>query len=54
MKQSQFVGTTFWFLLQELSPPLHSFKGLKETEQYLAQYGQEWVGLRLGLWIVTV
>lgn len=31
-EESQFVGTRLWFLLQEPSPPLHSFMGLKDAE----------------------
>lgn len=42
MQQSYFVGTSFWFLLQEPSPPLHSFVGLKESETV---FSPVWLGM---------
>lgn len=51
MQQSQFFGTRLRFLLQEPSPPLHSFMGLKETETVFSPVR---LGLRLVLWTVTI
>lgn len=41
-EESQFVGTRLWFLLQEPSPPLHSFMGLEEAE---AVFSPLWPGM---------
>lgn len=52
-EESQFVGTRLWFLLEEPSPPLHSFMGLKEVEAVFSPV-QPGMGLRLVLGTVTI